>query len=340
MELRDDKFIYIIASFTSLCVILIPIVFSLDGGYRFSFSLYLDVMWTGCYVTFILWSGYYYFKLLFNRESHPICKYLLKLWCCIIPIERFLKFILNVFILNLSLSSYTYLKNIIPQLVDYRYDELFYEIDKFIHFGFSPWELTHSIFSNSYATLLINFLYNIWFFLMWGLLLYALLTNNTKFRNQIILSFLLCWLLIGNLSATLLSSAGPAFMHLLDSNHQQYLPLINLLEHQRNFITDSTPFDLWAMDTQMLLWNSYIHMSQQLGSGISAMPSMHVSIAVLMALAGFSISKKIGYCLSIFALFIQVGSVHLAWHYAIDGYVSTLLTFLVWWSVKWLIKAN
>ncbi|MCV5838215.1 phosphatase PAP2 family protein, partial [Escherichia coli] len=52
------------------------------------------------------------------------------------------------------------------------------------------------------------------------------------------------------------------------------------------------------------------------------------------------LNKKLGYFAYAFAILIQIGSVHLGWHYAIDGYVGTLLTVLLWKIVGWFIKRN
>jgi membrane-associated phospholipid phosphatase len=60
------------------------------------------------------------------------------------------------------------------------------------------------------------------------------------------------------------------------------------------------------------------------------MPSMHVSIAWLMALLGWRISRPVGWLLTAYCACIVLGSVHLGWHYAVDGYVSIILTSGIW----------
>jgi membrane-associated phospholipid phosphatase len=68
-------------------------------------------------------------------------------------------------------------------------------------------------------------------------------------------------------------------------------------------------------------------------TGISAMPSMHVAATVLCAMVGWQLNRAVGLILALFAAIIQLGSVHLGWHYAVDGYLSALFTFLIW---KWM----
>jgi PAP2 superfamily len=72
--------------------------------------------------------------------------------------------------------------------------------------------------------------------------------------------------------------------------------------------------------------------SSQLGAGISAMPSMHVSMACLFTLLAWRVSKVAGMLLFVFLVVIQIGSVVLAYHYAIDGYVSLIATPAIWWA--------
>jgi hypothetical protein len=54
-------------------------------------------------------------------------------------------------------------------------------------------------------------------------------------------------------------------------------------------------------------------------------------MAVLFALAAWKINNKLGVFFTAYALLIQIGSVLLGWHYAIDGYSAALLTLSIWY---------
>ena len=45
-----------------------------------------------------------------------------------------------------------------------------------------------------------------------------------------------------------------------------------------------------------------------------------------------------GYLTLIYLFFIQIGSVHLGWHYAVDGYASMILTWLLWRLSGWIVN--
>ena len=78
-----------------------------------------------------------------------------------------------------------------------------------------------------------------------------------------------------------------------------------------------------------MLWDGYIGKIPALG--ISAMPSMHNASAVLFALAFRQVSKRLGWFFAAYAAVILVGSVHLGWHYAIDGYAGVVIAVFSWW---------
>jgi len=75
------------------------------------------------------------------------------------------------------------------------------------------------------------------------------------------------------------------------------------------------------------------------GGGISAMPSMHMSIVTLFVLAGWSVSRRWGLLATAFFVVIFLGSIHLGYHYAVDGYVSMALTTVIWVVSGWFAQA-
>ena len=66
---------------------------------------------------------------------------------------------------------------------------------------------------------------------------------------------------------------------------------------------------------------------------------MHVSASTLVMLAGIHLNRKLGLVLGLGVFFTWIGSIHLAWHYAIDGILSFVLTILVWNLASYTISA-
>src|SRR5690606_16080164 len=69
------------------------------------------------------------------------------------------------------------------------------------------------------------------------------------------------------------------------------------------------------------------------GTGISAMPSMHLAIATLNALLFLRLSRVAGLVTLVYLATTLFGSVYLGWHYAVDGYVSIVAVILLWRAV-------
>lgn len=327
---KRDAIIYVIVIVLSLVVAAIAEIYELTGNLELLiyFNLF-RVMGMACLASFM---AYYFFHLILQRHPHPMLAYWQRLKTVLSRPEEIIGFLLLMTALSVVFSSFTSLKTMVPVIKPYQYDELFMQIDLALHMGFDPWQITHEIFSHPIATAFINILYNIWFVLCWSILIvFMVRLNSNQQRQQFLLSFILCWILIGGLLATILSSAGPCFYSDISNGSEHYQPLMKLLNNQQQWLNDHVPWlSIWALDTQEMLWNQYIESQTSIGSGISAMPSMHVSIAVLMALAISSLNRKVGVLFWIYALIIQIGSVHLAWHYAIDGYVSAFFTIIIW----------
>ncbi|MET2899270.1 phosphatase PAP2 family protein [Vibrio rotiferianus] len=337
-NIKNDSLIYYFIIISSTITYIIS--FFSPGGITFSFFTYLGILGISMFVFLNVWGVYYYFYLLFKLEPHPLKAFFYKAKTSLTPINRTLYILFLIISVHVTFSSFTYLKSIIPFIHNFKYDALFSDIDRLLHFGIDPWIITHTIFSSPWMTLIINIFYNLWFFYFLGLLIYFIFSqSNPKLRLQFILSFLSCWMIFGALFATLLSSAGPCFYEVL-LDDARYGLLMERLHSQNDYISNYTDIPLWALGTQESLWNDYVNSESGVGSGISAMPSMHVSIAAICALALYQVKKLVGIFAWIFTAIIQIGSVHLAWHYAIDGYASIIITILLWKVVGRYLETN
>jgi uncharacterized membrane protein len=59
---------------------------------------------------------------------------------------------------------------------------------------------------------------------------------------------------------------------------------------------------------------------------------------VLFALVGWRTSRLLGWLFTAYACVILIGSVHLGWHYAVDGYFSIAGALLIWAGVRLLLR--
>ncbi len=338
-ELKRNTLVYSLIIFSTFSTYLCLKVFAPNIDIDITLTTYLESVLSLIVRTFILWTAYQYINMLINRVEKPIFEWMKRVKGILIPIHKPISFIILALFISMFISTYSYIKILIPELNPYYLDKFLYDLDLWLHAGYSPWELTHTVFFLPEMTLMIDVLYSLWFVIIWVYLIgFIFSSNNERLRNQFLLTFLSCWLVLGSVLAVLLASVGPCYIHLIDSSQNQYSELISLLNHQGNILQDQYSYTLSATYIQNVLWQIYQANIGGEGMGISAMPSLHVSMAVLIALSSFPINKKLGYLMCFYALFIQIGSVHLGWHYAVDGYVSIIITIMLWHLWGWLLK--
>lgn len=234
-------------------------------------------------------------------------------------------------------SSFSVLKMLMPKYIPFWLDEPFAKIDKFLFFGHQPWELTHAIFSTVASTRVLDSLYS-----YWVLLLSAAITGFAFFapradRARFFLAFGGAWFFLGFIGAWIGSSAGPCFLGYLNmAGAEEFTGLMDRLRHA----SISTNAAVNAPGWQQVLVRAYLSEEYAFGMGISAMPSLHNAIAVLYALAARRIGKLIGWFMVAYAVAIFIGSVHLGWHYAIDGVIAALGMWAIWRVVNWWCVAS
>nr|OED58348.1 hypothetical protein BEI47_01270 [Aliivibrio fischeri] len=292
---------------------------------------YLSMFPLVAYLSIIIFVIYYIIYLLFNRERYPLSRIIF--FCKNIWVNKY-RLITSFFMLfsiSIFTSYYSSFKAIIPLFNPFWFDKYLLNIDKWLFSGYQPWQLIHNLYTSPWISFALDLAYQVWFFLVYMLLCYYIVSKSSVIRSQYIITWLFCWIIIGNLLALLLSSAGPVYAYKL-FGYDDYLPLMKLLYKEHAWLgNQGEAFVLWSLNTQKNLWLSYSEGKNMLGGGISAMPSMHVSMATLMALGSYQIHKFLGWGFILFALIIYIGSFSLGWHYALDGMVSAPLTYIIWY---------
>ena len=157
--------------------------------------------------------------------------------------------------------------------------------------------------------------------------------RDSHLRTQYVLSYAVSWILIGSVLAWLLPAAGPCFYDDFAGGAPTFTALMDTLAgYDRTLVTEGGA-GLAALKNQQALLNHFGGSGPLvLGGGISAMPSMHNALAVLFALGGMRINRVLGWVMWIYAALIWIGSIHLGWHYAIDGIAAVVLVMLIWYA--------
>lgn len=227
--------------------------------------------------------------------------------------------------LLLFAKSFSSFKVSISRVNPFWADGWLIELDR-ATFGVDPWLITHAVFGDM-GTIIIDRIYIFWFFFMFMTLGWFCYTSNTKLQIRGLMTYLLSWGLLGGVAAVAFSSVGPCFYEQFYGN-ARFAPLLTKL----SAIHTETP--LFAARSMQYLIKAHAIGADKFGSGISAMPSMHVAIGMLSFLAVLSYSRSLWMKIAagIYAFAIFVGSVHLGWHYAWDGIFSIIGVSLIWYA--------
>lgn len=234
--------------------------------------------------------------------------------------------------LLLFTTMFSAIKTSLPLGHGFSFDMAQADIDKAIHFGTEPWRLLYAVAEHPLVLRLVEANYNVLWFVICYYTLYWICTSPRAngIRVRYVLTWMLSWIVVGNLVAGLWLSAGPVYYGLVTGDTSRFADQLAFLA-----TTAGEPNSAHAFQTY--LWHLYSSGNAGIGSGISAFPSVHVAVTTLNALFVSEISRRFGLLLWGYVGIIILSSVYLGWHYAIDGYVAVLLVTAVYWALRRLL---
>jgi PAP2 superfamily len=206
----------------------------------------------------------------------------------------------------------------------FHFDRALADLDALLHFGADPWRMAAPLMEIPAARLFISYNYGIiWFLAAFGTVYFVASSPKADaLRSRYLVSFMLVWVLIGNLMAGAFMSAGPAFYAQATGDGARFAGLAASLARGA------------AMGDATGMYQAYLWSLQESGqsgfaSGISAFPSVHVGLMVMNALFAWDANRKLGWAMTAYCLLIFASSVALGWHYAVDGYASAVIVIAV-----------
>lgn len=232
------------------------------------------------------------------------------------------------------IPAFSTVKSMIPMFAEYDWDATFIEWDRALFFGYDAWVLLQPVLGYPLVTAGVAVIYHLWMLLLYAGVLFMAwspaVEQNT--RRKFFLTYCMAWPIVGGLMATYFASVGPVFVE----------PILGITDFQGQMAylrAANEQVPIMVLDVQDMLIEGYDASDRGLGKGISAMPSMHVAICVLYWLAAREISPAHSRFFFWFMVAIWIGSVHTAYHYAVDGLVSLIAVAALWWLAKLIFAA-
>ncbi|EFK08352.1 PAP2 family protein [delta proteobacterium NaphS2] len=217
--------------------------------------------------------------------------------------------------LKLVLLIYCNIKQAIPRINPDLTDDILLQIDILLHFGSNPMQALVTLLNNPTMSTLIDRLYVFWYVLKAPVLVLFIILPNRKLSERFFGAYFSLWM-IGGLAAILAPSLGPVYVY-------------------REWFDGVTKPIATQLQSQLIT-----HYLQAIASpdqyraliyeGVAAFPSLHVGVVVLFALFLSKVRRFLCILMWIYAVIVQIGSVVLGWHYAIDGYFAAMLAFILY----------
>jgi len=226
----------------------------------------------------------------------------------------------------IAISAFSAAKQAIPILHPFTWDAYLSAWGSRLDGGHPLWQRLQPVLGKPEITAALDWFYHrAWTALLLAAFVWTALLRPSALRRRFLFSYALLFLIVGTLMALALASAGPPYYGFVSPGNDPYASLFVYL---RSVDARSPLLSLRGEDA---LWFAYRHRVEAFGFGVSAMPSMHVASAALMALFGYSFSRRLGLLLTAVAVCTFAASISLGWHYALDGYVGAAIACVIWW---------
>jgi hypothetical protein len=231
-----------------------------------------------------------------------------------------------IVVVPVMMGAFGTLKMLMPLARSFTWDDWLANADKALFLGYQPWQYTHALFGGAAATKLIDIGYTAWVAMLFTAVLYFAWLAPRYERARFFLSFTVAWLMIGVIGAYAFASAGPCYTAAIGAvSASDFQPLMDRLRA----IHEGGTF-LAAYDWQGALWEHHVNRDYAFAMGVSAMPSMHNAITILYALTLRRARPVYRLTAWAFVAMIFLGSIHLGWHYALDGILAWAMMWAIW----------
>jgi membrane-associated phospholipid phosphatase len=239
--------------------------------------------------------------------------------------------VILMIMLCVFMGMFTAVKSSFATLQGFQHDVWQADLDKLLFFGNDPWQVLFVPFHSIFFQKVIELNYNIcWHILVFAAISFAAYSDmRSEVKIRYLVSMVLVWMFAGSVFAGLFISAGPAFYGFVTGDELRFGAQLDTLA----LYTEST-----AVKFQEYLWLSYETANSGFGTGISAFPSVHVSVVAMNVFFAFEINRKIGFIALAYALFVGFSSVYLAWHYAIDGIFGAMIVGAIYYTTRAVMK--
>lgn len=246
--------------------------------------------------------------------------------------ERIGRLLAGILLLSVMVpfhTAFNAVKELIPYGQGFVFDRFFADLDRTLFFGNDPFVFLCSVGGAEWILRAIELNYsNFWFVICFFILYWMAVSPRLDgVRVRYFVTFLLTWGLIGNVLATIFSSAGPVYYGHVTGDYARFAEQVMLLSKTVDEIGSAASY-------QQYLWTMYLSGQPGIGTGISAFPSMHLALFTMNAMFLRELKPKWAIWAWLYTAVLLVSSVYLGWHYAVDGLASILLAVGLYWAVR------